>query len=141
MNLNLKYPPVPENAPRFASDIVEAAAELDHVTLTFTPLSLSDVDTIIENMRSGGLTLSQIAETIFGFGCYVGEVLVRNARGRWRLRSETQLAGFGGMPIVVELGSGTVCDPVGKAFKRFQNGKPDSLMYFYKVLTAPPERK
>lgn len=35
VNLNSKYPPIPENAPKFADDIVEAAAELDHVTLTF----------------------------------------------------------------------------------------------------------
>jgi hypothetical protein len=51
------------------------------------------------------------------------------------------LAKYGGMPIVIELGNGAVGDPIGKTFKRFQNGTPDSLLFFYKVFTEPPERK
>jgi len=141
MELNLKYPPTSENAPRFADEIVEAAAEINSIALNFVPISLSDVDGIIDEMREDGVTLEQVAETLFAFGCYVGEVLVRNAGGRWRDRDDTALAPCGGMPIVVELADQATCDPIGKAFKRFKNGSVDSLLHFYTVFTEPPSPK
>jgi hypothetical protein len=36
---------------------------------------------------------------------------------------------------------GRGCNPVGKVYKRFQNGPEDSLAGFYHVMTqVPPER-
>jgi hypothetical protein len=133
MRLQLKYSPTPENAPRFASDIVAAAAKISGVQLDYTADSLKTVDDIIEKMRQDGCTTDQIAETLFGFGCYVGEVLVRQAGGEWQNTAETSMAKIAGFPLIVALGQTNICNPIGKVFKRLRNGEEDSLHYFYQV--------
>lgn len=135
VRLRLKYAPEPANASRFAADIVSSAAEVSGVELDYSPDSLRHVDEIIEGFRSDGMTSDQVGETLFGFGCYVGEVLNRNAGGAWRSATEQEVNYFG-FPMVVELPSGQVCNPIGKAFKRLEHGAEDSLPYFYHVFTS-----
>lgn len=132
MLLRLKYPPEPANAARFAADIALSAAQVSGVELDYTPHSLSLVDEIIEGFRSDGVTSDQVAETLFGFGCYAGEVLIRHADGIWRhaTRREADLFGF---PMGVELPTRRVCNPIGKAFKRLEDGPADSIQHFYHV--------
>ena len=137
MRLRLKYPPTAENAPKFAADMVGPAAEISGAELDFSVASLQAVDEIIEGMRQDGCTSDQIAETLFGFGCYVGEVFARNANGKWRNAAETSMAKLAGFPIVIELGKDSFCNPVGKVFKRLENGEEDNLSYFYQVFTSP----
>lgn len=135
MRLRLKYALEPANAGRFAADIALAAANVSGVELDYTPDSLRHVDEIIEGMRSDGATSDQVGETLFGFGCYVGEVLNRNAGGVWRLATQQEVDFFG-FPMVIELPTGRVCNPIGKAFKRLEQGPADSLPYFYHVFAS-----
>ncbi len=135
MRLRLKYKPTPKNAPKFASDIIAAAAGISGVELDYSVASLKDVDDIIEGMRQDGCTSEQVAETLFGFGCYVGEVFVRQASGKWRDAADTSMADLAGFPLVVELDEESFCNPIGKVFKRLDNGEEDSLPYFFKVFT------
>jgi hypothetical protein len=144
MNLRLKYPPVPANASRFADDIVEIAQDASGVRLDFTPKSLEDLDDVVQSFADDGAEVEDVKETLFGFGCYVGEVFVRHAGGRWRAAQPGEEASFG-WPIVVQLGSGDVCNPIGKVFKRLELGESENLRYFYDVFaggkTAPPARR
>jgi hypothetical protein len=137
LQLRLKYIPEPANAARFAADVAATAASVDGVDLDYTPESLSIVDDLIERFRGEGLSSTAIAETLFGCGCYVGEVLAPNAGGRWRDATEQEVSIFS-FPMVVELPGQRVCNPIGKAFKRMENGPVDSLRYFYSVFTGPP---
>jgi hypothetical protein len=138
MKLCLKFEPTPENAPRFAADIVLAATEVSGANLDYTIDSLRQVDAIIESLRSDGVSSDQIAETLFGFGCYVGEVIVRRAEGRWRAAAETPMAELGGFPLVVQHGRDSFCNPIGKVFKRLANGPEDSIAYFYQAIVVYP---
>ncbi|MGF6882627.1 hypothetical protein ABIA39_001569 [Nocardia sp. GAS34] len=106
MRLRLKYAPEPANAARFAADIAAAAANVSGVELDYTPDSLGHVDEIIEGFRSDRLSSDQVAETLFGF------------------------------PMVMELPTGMVCNPIGKAFKRLDHGPEESVPYFYHVFTS-----
>ncbi len=135
MELNLPYPATPANARRLAEIVVTAARDVDGVNLDFTVASLAAVDQIIENFRSEGLAAEQIAETLFCFGCYVGEVFVVQAGGSWRPTEATSMAGLASAPMVMETAK-TVCNPIDKALKRFQNGEEDSVSYFYWVFTS-----
>lgn len=135
MRLRLKYPPTPENASKFAADMVVAAAEISSVDLDYSVASLKAVDDIIEEMRQDGCSSDQIAETLFGFGCYVGAIFVQHAGGTWRNAADTPMAELAGLPLVVELGTASFCNPIGKVFKRLENGEEDSLPYFYKAFT------
>jgi hypothetical protein len=134
--LRLEYPPTPENAPKLAEGIVVATADISGVDLDYSVVSLKAVDEIVEELRKEGCTSDQIAETLFGFGCYVGEVFVRQAGGKWRKAAETSMAKFAGFPLVVELEDESICNPIGKVFKRLENGEEDSLPYFYQVFTS-----
>ena len=136
MQLNLQFPATPEHASRLADVIVPAALEISGATLDFTPGSLAEVDRIVEQMRSDGVPLEQIAETLFSFGCYVGEVLVRHAGARWRKAADTPMAAWSGSPIVLQLGPRNFCNPIDKVFKRFANGTEDDLSHFYSVFAG-----
>jgi hypothetical protein len=94
-------------------------------------------------MRGKGVSIDQFAETLFGFGCYVGEVFVRHAAGRWIQTPEQWLAMIG-MRICIELpGQKRLCNPIAKTFKRLENGEADSLAFFYAAFsrqTEPPNQ-
>lgn len=76
-----------------------------------------------------------VAETIFVFGCYIGEVLVRNADYQW-VRTPPEVARMF-MPLTVFRAS-TVSrvNPIGKAFKRVDNGPIDDIPYFYQLFSG-----
>jgi hypothetical protein len=128
--------PTAENAHLHADFIVKVAKNLSGANLDYSPESLEQVDEIVEGFRQEGQSSQSISGTLFFFGCYVGEVLVRNAGGVWRNSQETPMKSLAGSPIVVELPDGTICNPVGKVFKRLENGREDYLPYFYRVCTA-----
>jgi hypothetical protein len=131
MNLNLKYAPEPKNMPRFAAEIIDAAKEISGVTLDYSVASLAVVDAILAEMHADGVTTEQVGETVFGFGAYVGEVFVRHAAGKWAVDPR-----FGGIPVVMLPGD-SVCNPIGKSFKRVDQGEEHNLPYFFQVFTTP----
>jgi hypothetical protein len=137
-SLNLKREVKPDNAPTFAGDIMASTARVTGDALDYSVASLAAVDRIIEGLRAQGRTTDQYAETMFCFGCYVGEVLVRHAGGRWVATPEDQLRLFG-VRLIVEFPSGQRCNPIAKAFKRLHNGVADHLPFFYAAFTQPPQ--
>jgi hypothetical protein len=140
LDLRLKYAPIPTNAPLFAADIAQSTFEIDRIDLDYRPGSLADVDGIIEGFRREGLTPDQIGETLFGFGCYVGEVFVRHAGGAWRATEETSKRDIAGGPLVIELPDGgnvRFVNPLDKVFKRLENGPEDDLPYFFRLFAMP----
>lgn len=132
MNLRLQYPPAPEHASDHARVAVDCVREIEGVELDYTPTSLEMIDGIVEGMRQSGLTFEQVGETLFVFGCYVGEVFVRHAGGVWRAEEETPMRGMSGF-MVVQLAADHFCNPIGKVFKRLRDGETENLPYFYAV--------
>lgn len=131
----LKYDITPENAPLFAADIVASTKRVDGVTLDYSVKSLQNVDQIIGGFHEDGVALDDIAATVFGFGCYVGEVFVRNARATWRAATQEEINNFYGVPLILELGNNTTANPIGKVIKRLEEGDEHNLPYFYRVFT------
>ncbi|MFG2250977.1 hypothetical protein [Spirillospora sp. NPDC048823] len=136
MNLSLKYEPVTANAPRFAADIVQAAQDISQVRLDYTVESLDAVDGIVQGIRQDGPPIEAVAETLFGFGCYLGEVLLREGRGQWvvPVQQETELVAF---PFVVRFPDGRWANPLGKVFKRFEEGAEHNVRFFAAVMLNP----
>ena len=135
-SFRLKYPPAPEYAAQLAELMVEPARRSSEIDLDFSVNSLKQVDRAIRRMRREGADAGQIATTLFGFGCYVGEVFVRNSGGQWRLTQETHLRGLTKSPMVVEVEEQQFCDPIFKVFNRFAHAREDGLPYFYQVHTG-----
>jgi hypothetical protein len=144
MLLRLQFPPTPENAANLAELAVKAAQNVDGIDLDYTPASLESVDQILAKLHAEGLTENQVGETVFSFGCYVGEVLLRQHSGKWAMPRPSLLArlGLGGSNMmVVELPDGSTWNPIGKAFKLLANGLEDSVAYFYSVATRNSESR
>ncbi|HEV3158112.1 MAG TPA: hypothetical protein VGZ00_12270 [Candidatus Baltobacteraceae bacterium] len=134
MRLRLQFPPLASFAPQHAALAVEAARHGSKVDLDYSPESLATVDAIIEQMRNDGIPVDKVGESLFSFGCYVGEVLVRNDGAFWRDTELTPLKDKMGLfSLIVELGNGSFCNPIGKVFKRLENGSVDSLPQFYEI--------
>jgi hypothetical protein len=140
MLLKLRHPPTPEFASKHADVAVAAVKQIDKVVLDYSPESLAVIDRIIQGFLRDGCKESDVRETIFCFGCYAGEVVVRSNQGRWCeakvVLPENLLKLFPFM--VVQLPNGQVLNPIAKAFKQLANGAEDSLVYFYQALTAEP---
>lgn len=124
MILKLKDKPIPSNASRFADDIIEAAHEISGVDLDYSVASLDAVGPIIQGMVDDHCSIADVAETLFGFGCYVGEVFVRNGRGSWRATADDQERDMFGFPLVVQVPPESVCNPIGRVFSRLENARP-----------------
>jgi hypothetical protein len=106
------------------------------VELDYSVASLDHVDALIAGFRSQGVTEERFAETLFGFGCYVGEVMVRQAGGSWTTSIGTALEAYASFPLLVSLPPDNLSNPIGKAFKAFRNGESDSVSQFYGAMTT-----
>ena len=139
MQLNLKYRPSLETMPLFASDIVKSAREVSGVALDYTASSLHEVDAILQSFADDGVGVEAVGATLFGFGCYVGEVFVRTTGGVWKqLAEDDRLVRVLGWQFVVALPGDSVCNPIGKVFKRLELGETENLPYFYSVFAKRP---
>lgn len=131
-SLRLPVPPEPEYAAALADRVVVASRSVSGVELDYHPASLSAVDAILDGFSASGS--DTLAETIFAFGCYIGEVMVRHAGFRW-VQTPSELTGTLGPLTVYRESSGAHVNPIGKAFKRVDNGPVDDLRYFYDIFT------
>jgi hypothetical protein len=139
MNLKLQYPPTPEFAQKHAETAVSAVKNIEHVSLDYSPESLKIIDGVIQGFRRDGVKEDQVAETLFSFGCYAGEVLVRNQKGIWANPKDVMPANIAQhFPfMVVKLANGHIWSPISKAFSEMENGQEDSLEYLYQVAAKP----
>ena len=140
MKLRLRFPATAENAPDHAQLAVKVGLEEYEMDLDFSPASLEALDAQIDGLREEGLTGEEAAEVLFVFGCYLGEVMVRDLGGRWVSTIRSPLREVSPWPMVVVLPSGEAWDPVGKAYKRLELGDSEYLPAFYAAARAarPP---
>jgi hypothetical protein len=134
MNIKLPKPPIPENAAGYADTAAGAAKNIDNLNLDYSTESLETVEDILGRFHEEGLSVDKIGGALFAFGCYVGEVFIRNFGGKWKKEEETEMKGLAGFFIVVELPNGVICNPVGKVFKIVIDGEK-GLAYFYYIMT------
>jgi hypothetical protein len=59
-------------------------------------------------------------------GCYVGEVMIRQIGGSWAPEDKPEITGIGDMEAI---------RPLEKVRHRFENGRQDSLIWYYHAIT------
>ena len=131
--LRLQAPPTIENMPLFASQAARALSDIDNYEVTYSPADLAVVDKVIDDMRAEGMGSDDLAETLWTMGALVGEVIVHTDGGRWIDVPAEQSRMFS-YPYLIELQNGNTINPLGKVFKRMDNGPEDALVNFYEVL-------
>lgn len=132
MQLHLKHPLEPDSAPLHAADIVASAADISGTTLDYSPESIDLVEEIVDELRADGATGEEMAESMVGFGCYIGEILTRHAGGTWRRAPAAQQT----VPLVVELPDARQCRPIDWMFRRLELGDGVSLHGLYAAACA-----
>lgn len=135
MKFKLKHPPVAVNGAKFASDVLIAAREISQVELDYSVQSLVLVDDLIDGFKSAHAPIEAVAATLFGFGAYLGEVMVRHAGMRWLDFDDDARARLGHTFGVVTP-DGRLWNPLQGAFTRFEGG--GSLYDFYKAAAVRP---
>jgi hypothetical protein len=129
------------NAAEIAAMAVPVVEQNYGVALDYSPASLKRLDAIIDDLRRDQ-RFEALQTLLFSMGCYVGEVLVRHAGGRWRTTQELGMGQVASSPIAIEMPDGRGCNPVGRVYKRFQKGREDSLAGFFQAMTgAAPDEK
>lgn len=118
----------------YAAHIVGVVRRLEHVELDYSVGSLLHVDGLLGQFHDAGDDPGRISETLFEFGAYIGEVIVRERGGAWITVPKDHPLG-GHWPLV-ELPGERLLNPIGKAFKRVQNGATDSITFFYEALAT-----
>ena len=131
MKIRLQYPATPENAREHAKIAVAVARDEWETVLDFTPGSLEALDAEIDSLRESGQDGEDVAEMLFVFGCYLGEVLVRNLGGAWVATARSALRALSPWPMVVVLKDGSAWDAIGKTYKRLELGDSEFLPAFY----------
>lgn len=111
-----------EEAGSFLSVMGEVASEL---RLDYSVESLQRLDQFItENFEPAGS--KAIADSLpQGIGCYLGEVIIRNLGGDWSEEDKPEVVGISSLEPI---------QPIEKAHRRFQNGRQDSLAWYYHAL-------
>lgn len=101
--------------------------------LDYSVASLRVVDGIVDGLQHGNPDQTRIADTLFGFGAYLGEVLVRRAGAVWTDFDTREREMFGQL-VGVRMPDGRVWNPLGRVVNRFHGGREDSLHTFYLTL-------
>lgn len=131
--MNLPHEPKPENLPLLAELVVKNMREQHGVALDYSQESLKEIDKALASMHFEGVAPQAVADMVFCFGCYVGEVMRRKYGGEW-IEPRTDIP-LGPFPLL-QFPDGSPCAPIGKAFKGLRNGPGDSVHYFSFAMRA-----
>jgi hypothetical protein len=131
MKIRLRYPATPENAADHAAIAVEVSREEFEAPLDYSPESLDALDSEIDSLREEGKDGEEVAEVLFVFGCYLGEVLVRHLGGEWVGTPRSRLRGVSPWPMVVALPDRSAWDVIGKTYRRLELGDSEYLPAFF----------
>jgi len=128
----------PESFKKEAQETTNTAKEVFKAELDFTSESIKTLEKIIEEgwkTPMGERAAREVSMSIFSLGSYLGETIIKNLGGKWQVNTTEE------NPVekmlntkIVDLGKIAEIYPFGKTFKRFVNGKEDSLDFFYRSL-------
>ncbi|RFM27036.1 hypothetical protein [Deminuibacter soli] len=135
-DLKLRYKLSPANGKLFAIQFATFIKQNMNIELDYSVKSLRFVDAFLLQFSNEGFTVNDFAEVIFTAGCYTGEVMVRNNKGKWTTPHAIGVPETGATDIIVQLPNGYVVDPIVKAFKRFSFGQGEEIVCFYSVFTG-----
>jgi hypothetical protein len=137
-SLKLPAPPHAEHAAELAAAFQSVQSD-ETGALDYSPASLTNVDRMLDEIgRQAGS--DAVAEFIYCAGCYLGEVLVRHHGYRW-LDLPDDVAQMFGFRMAVISPTGGYANPIGKTFKRVENGPEDDVAFFTQAEIADEQRR
>ena len=113
---------------QFAEIFVEASGHEGHV-LGWDAGSAQKLDELCEVFLASRPANETMQSMIVAMGAYLGELIVRNAGGRWTYDREHDVA-------VVEVEQHRLCFPHSKVAKRLTHGEEHGLLAFYEYAST-----
>ncbi len=110
--------------------------------LDYSLASAARVDKLLDVFRDAGHTRETFGNALFGIGAYIGQLIVIHGGAVWVNTSDVgyDVTAFGS-PFVLSLAAGgVICNPIGKVYKRFENGEEDSLELFVHIMVDAGQR-
>ncbi|MFJ3672557.1 hypothetical protein ACIPSE_39475 [Streptomyces sp. NPDC090106] len=136
MQVHLNPPLDPGSPPELAAAIVAAAADISDATLDYSPESIDVVEDIVDGFRAEGVSDEEMGESLVGFGCYLGEIVIRHIGGTWRPAPATHPTTA---PFVVVLPDARECHPIDWVFSRLKSGAAVDIRVLYATAAADGE--
>ncbi|KUN18808.1 hypothetical protein AQJ23_39455 [Streptomyces antibioticus] len=133
MQVHLNPPLEPGSAPQLAAAIVAAAADISDAALDYSPESIDVVEDIVDGFRAEGVSGEEMAESLVGFGCYLGEIVTRHIGGDWRPATTAHPTAA---PFIVVLPDARECHPIDWVFSRLESGAAFSIRDLYAAAAA-----
>ncbi|HXK12623.1 MAG TPA: hypothetical protein VMT70_23510 [Vicinamibacteria bacterium] len=126
--------PSAANAAQIAAMAVPFVEQNYGLKLDYGVGSLAELDGVIDDLRRDQ-RFEVLQPVLFSMGCYLGEVLVRHAGGRWRQAEDLGAGSSALSPIAIVMPDGRGCNPVGRVYRRFQKGREEGLALFFRSVT------
>ncbi len=127
--LKLHWPAEPDYVDAFAEAVVATSHERAQIHLDYTPGSITQLERILSRFHNEGSTADDVAETLFAFGCYVGEVMRAVVGGEW-IRER------GGWLVLMV--NGEQLDPIARVFAFLQQWGDASLTGYVASIVRQP---
>lgn len=104
--------------------------------LDFSTESVDQVESFLDQWsRQADRGAAEDNDDVWAAGAYVGEILVRNVPGAtW-----VQHPAFAPLPVV-EMPSGRLENPIGKAMNRYEGDESDSIAFYLEAALAAEQR-
>lgn len=125
---------MPDKAKPLAEVAVKAMSQMHGIQLDYSPESLKSIDEAVLEWRKNGASTQTVNKTLIVFGCYVGEVIVRNLGYKWDNPDSKEMSLGFDVTGIRDKNNG-FSNPIGKVFKLMQNGEEDSVEGFYTVIS------
>ncbi|MCX7205600.1 MAG: hypothetical protein NT086_06345 [Proteobacteria bacterium] len=125
---------MPSKATALAEVTVNVVAQMNGKKLDYSPESLKIIDQLVLGFRKEGNSVESMNKTLIIFGCYVGEVMVRNLGYKWDNPTQKEIS-IGFDLTGVRGKNAGFSNPIGKVFKLMKNGQEDSVEHFYNVFS------
>ena len=123
----------------YTAGVVKTLTEQQRLPLDYSVASLHIVDFVVDRLRRGQPDRGQVAETLFGLGAYVGEVIVRRTNAEWVDLRDDEGRLFR-QPVGIRMSTGRVWNPLGRVVNRFLVGPEESVHQFFLLVQAPDRR-
>jgi len=114
-----------------ANGAIDYVKSVEGVVLPYSIEGLVKIDSVLDHYHRRGYSFEQTQDQTMLFGCFVGEMMVRNLGAAWYFPSEEEANVIGKLPVI-RLKNGTLFNPIGKARKAAENGMEDSIAKFYR---------
>ena len=128
-SIELPFSLHPDHAPIYARQFQQSVLYFEKVELTFSLSDLYFLDRFLSYYSNEGIAIHDFADVVFRAGCYAGQLLVIHRNGQWIAEQEVNLPRNDYQaPVQVKFGNKNACDPIGRAFRKFQFGIAEDLV-------------